>query len=75
MGQPSRPAMVTPWGKCTSTVKVSIPDEIERRLRVHAANSGATESEVIRNMLIEKFCGADMAEASLVEHFRATVRT
>lgn len=75
MGQPSRPAMQTPWGKCVCPVKSNIPEETERRLRVHAANTGSTESEVIRNMLIEKFHGADMAEASLIEHFRSTVRT
>jgi hypothetical protein len=71
----SRPAMVTPWGKCTASVKTMIPEETERLLRAHAARCGATESEVIRNMLLEKFHGRDMAEASLVEHFRSTVRT
>ena len=75
MGQPSRPAMVTTWGKCLASVKTTIPEETEKRLRVHAANTGSTEAEIIRNMLIEKFCGADMAEASLVAHFRSTVRT
>lgn len=75
MGQPSRPAMVTPWGKCLASVKTTIPEETERRLRLHAAQTGATEAEVIRNMLIEKFHGLDTATSSLVEHFRSTVRT
>ncbi|MCZ4315150.1 hypothetical protein O4H66_17220 [Comamonadaceae bacterium G21597-S1] len=67
--------MLTPWGKCSASVKASIPEETERRLKVHAASTGSTEAEIIRNMLIEKFHGADMAEASLIEHFRSTVRT
>lgn len=67
--------MVTPWGKCLASVKTTIPEEIERRLRLHAAQTGATEAEVIRNMLIEKFHGLDTATSSLVEHFRSTVRT
>lgn len=67
--------MVTPWGKCTEPVKSTIPEATDRLLRMHAAHTGATEAEIIRNMLIEKFHGADMAEASLVEHFRSTVRT
>ncbi len=29
MGQPSRPAMVTPWGKCLASVKTTIPKETE----------------------------------------------
>lgn len=33
MGQPSRPAMVTPWGKCLASVKTTIPEETERLLR------------------------------------------
>jgi len=67
--------MVTPWGKCLASVKTTIPEETERRLRLHAAQTGATEAEVIRNMLIEKFHGLDTATSSLVEHFRSTVRT
>lgn len=67
--------MATPWGKCLASVKTTIPEEIERRLRLHAAQTGATEAEVIRNMLIEKFHGLDTATSSLVEHFRSTVRT
>jgi hypothetical protein len=73
--QLSRPPMVTPWGKCVAAVKTMIPEETERLLRAHAARCGSTESEVIRNMLMEKFHGRDMAEASLLNHFRATVRT
>lgn len=75
MGQPSRPAMVTPWGKCLASVKTTIPEETERLLRMHAASTGSTEAEIVRNMLIEKFHGLDMATSSLVEHFRSTVRT
>ena len=67
--------MVTPWGKCSSSVKTTIPEETERLLRMHAARTGATEAEIVRNMLIEKFHGLDMATSSLVEHFRSTVRT
>ena len=67
--------MVTPWGKCLASVKTTIPEETERRLRLHAAQTGAPEAEVIRNMLIEKFHGLDTATSSLVEHFRSTVRT
>jgi len=67
--------MLTPWGKCTEPVKTTIPAETDRLLRMHAAHTGSTEAEIVRNMLIEKFHGADMAEASLVEHFRSTVRT
>lgn len=73
--QLSRPAMVTPWGKCSEAVKTMIPEETSRLLRSHAARCGTTESEVIRNMLLEKFHGRDIAEASLLEHFRSTVRT
>lgn len=32
MGQPSRPAMVTPWGKCLASVKTTIPEETEPAL-------------------------------------------
>jgi hypothetical protein len=71
----SRPARVTPWGKCTEALKVMVPEETARLLREHAARCGSTESEVVRNMLLEKFHGRDMVEASLVEHFRSTVRT
>lgn len=74
-GRLSRPPMLTPWGKCSESVKTTIPFETDRLLRMHAAQIGATEAEVVRNMLIEKFHGADIAEASLVEHFRSTVRT
>jgi hypothetical protein len=70
----SRPP-ATPWGKCSEAVKTMIPEETARLLRAHAARCGTTESEVVRNMLLEKFHGRDMAEASLVEHFRSTVRT
>lgn len=70
-----RPANSGPLGKCTESVKTTIPEETGRLLRIHAAASGATEAEVVRNMLIEKLHGADIAEASLIEHFRSTVRT
>lgn len=73
--QLSRPPMVTPWGKCSEAIKTMIPEETARMLRAHAARCGTTESEVVRNMLLEKFHGRDIAEASLVEHFRSTVRT
>ena len=73
--QLSRPAKATPWGKCTESVKVMVPEETARLLREHAARCGSTESEVVRNMLMEKLHGRDMVEASLLEHFRSTVRT
>lgn len=71
----SRPASTSPLGKCIESVKTTIPEETHRLLRMHAAAAGATEAEVVRNMLIEKLHGADIAEASLIEHFRSTVRT
>jgi hypothetical protein len=73
--QLSRPAKATPWGKCTEALKVMVPEETARLLREHAARCGATESEVVRNMLMEKLHGRDMVEASLIEQFRSTVRT
>ncbi len=74
-GRLSRPAVTDPLGKCTESVKTTIPEDTHRLLRMHAAAAGATEAEVVRNMLIEKLHGADIAEASLIEHFRSTVRT
>lgn len=73
--QLSRPPMVTPWGKCTEPVKTTIPEATDRLLAAHAARCGTTPAEVVRNMLLEKFHGRDMVEASLLEHFRSTVRT
>jgi len=73
--QLSRPALVTPFGKCVATVKTVVPQETERLLIAHAARCGTTPSEVVRNLLMEKFHGLDMVEASVVSHLRSTVRT
>lgn len=74
-GRTSRPPMVTPWGKCTEPVKTMIPELTEQLLNEHAARCRCTPSEVVRNLLLEKFHGRDMVEASLLEQFRSTVRT
>lgn len=73
--QLSRPAMVTPFGKCTAVIKTVVPEETERLLIAHAALCRTTPSEVVRNLLMEKFHGLDMVVASLAEQFRSTVRT
>lgn len=60
----SRPASTSPLGKCVESVKTTIPEETHRLLRMHAAAAGATEAEVVRNMLIEKaYAEGDRAAA------------
>lgn len=74
-GRSSRPPMVTPWGKCTEPVKSMIPEVTAQLLEEHAARCRCTPSEVVRNLLLEKFHGADTVEASLIQQFRSTVTT
>ena len=74
-GQLSRPPMVTPWGKCTESVKVQLPAELEEALHRRANAAGVSLSEVIRNVLPRDVFGDAMVEAWLLQQFRSTVRT
>ena len=74
-GRLSRPPMVTPWGKCTESIKVQIPAELEERLHERARAAGVPLSEVIRNVLLRDVFGEAMVEAWLLSQFRSTVRT
>lgn len=67
--------MVTPWGKCSESVKVQIPAELEDALHRRAQAAGVTMSEVIRNVLLRDVFGEAMVEAWLLSQFRSTVRT
>lgn len=73
--KPSRPPMVTPWGKCSEAIKVGLPEELEFALKKRATDKGSTLSEVIRNILLANEYGEAAVEAWLVDQFRSTVKT
>lgn len=71
--QLSRPSTVTPWGKCDTRVQGMVPESVALDLRKAAAVAGASESELVRNLVLRYLYGDEAVEASLVQQYRAMV--
>lgn len=75
MQQYSRPAISTPFGKCTRVAKTLIPEAVGDIIRERAHAARVPEAVVIRNALMVQFMGRDMVESSLADHFRSTTES
>jgi len=75
MEQLSRPASVTPWGKCDTRVQTLIPEVAAADLRCKAAAAGVSESELVRNLVLRHLYGDEAVEASLIAQYRSMVGT
>lgn len=73
--QLSRPASVTPWGKCDARVQTLIPETAAADLRKKAAEAGVSESELVRNLVLRHLYGDEAVEASLIAQYRSMVGT
>lgn len=71
----SRPAISTPFGKCTRVAKTLIPQVVGDKIAERARSARVPEAVVIRNALMVQFLGQAMVEASLAEHFRSTTES
>lgn len=71
--QLSRPASVTPWGKCDTRVQALVPETAAADLRKRAAEAGVSESELVRNLVLRHLYGDEVVEASLIAQYRSMV--
>lgn len=74
-GQESRPAAVTPWGKCTERLQALVPETAACDFRKRAAEANVTESELLRNVVLRFLYGDEAVEASLIAQYRSMVGT
>ena len=72
-GQLSRPPVVTPWGKCDTRLQGLVPETVALDFRKAATLAGASESELLRNLVLRHLYGDKVVEASLIEQYRSMV--
>lgn len=72
-GQLSRPATVTPWGKCDTRLQGLVPESVALDFRKAATLAGASESELLRNLVLRHLYGDRAVEECLIEQYRSMV--